>query len=260
MMLWHWLRPFLSIFVRFLRISYLEVKSKYQRTKLGVLWIPSSTLLFTAMLALVFRPSETMPLADFYLYVLTGFVLWQFIQGSIAGSTDVIQKKLEFAIHNNLTLAGLFGKQLVDRLFEFSINLLLVITALVVVGLNHVGVNLLAFLPFILIVAMTSIAVAYLINLMTVFYPDLAELVKTGTRFMFFASPIFWLAEERAGVRQFLSSYNPVSYYLGMIRQVFGIEPFSTRTWLFTLIISSVLCLTAFVAYFRSRDFVRNIK
>ncbi|MCD7061411.1 ABC transporter permease [Pelagibacterium xiamenense] len=260
MILWRRIRPFLSTFVRFMHISYLEAKSQYQGARLGLLWIPASTLIFTAMLALVFRHSDTMSLTDFFLYVLSGFTLWGFIQDSVNGSTDVIQKKLEFAIHNNLTLAGLFGKLLIDRLFEYSINLALLLAAMLVLSPVKFGLELALFIPFLAIIIPTSLAIGYLVNILTIFFPDLASLIRTATRFVFFASPIFWVASERGGVRAFLSDYNPVSYYMGMCRQVFGIMPLEASAWVGSILISLALCTVGSVTYARSHSFVRNIK
>lgn len=260
MILWRRVRPLLSALVRFMHISYIEAKSQYYGTRLGLWWLPLSTLLFTAMLALVFRHSDTMAVSDFFLYVLSGYILWQFIQDTINGSVDAIQKKLEFAIHNSLSLAGLFGKLLMDRLFEYGVNLALLITAMLIFAPTRFGTELILFAPFLVIIVLTSLALSYLVNLLTVFFPDLATLIKTGTRFVFFASPIFWVANEQTGVRHFLVNYNPISYYLGIGRQVFGISPVDWKVWLWALAISTALCLAGLIAFERSKTFVRNIK
>lgn len=260
MILWRRIRPFLSTSVRFMHISLLESQSQYQGTRLGLLWLPASTLIFTSMLALVFRHSDTVPMADFFLYVLSGYTLWQFIQGSINGSTDIIQKRLEFAIHNNLTLAGLFGKLLVDRLFEYSINLAVLVAAIILLRPNYIGWHIFLFIPFISIIIPTSIAVSYLVNIVTVLVPDMATLIRTSTRFIFFASPIFWIASERTGVRQLLSQYNPVAYFLGMVRQVFGIAPIESAAWIGSACICGLACVVGYAAFSRSKSFVRNIK
>lgn len=219
-----------------------------------------TTLLFTTTLALIFRSSDAYSTSGFFLYVLSGFTLWTFIQNSIVASTDVIQRRLEFATHNNLTLAGLFAKLLVDRLFEYGINLIVLISMIALFSLGSFGVVFLLFVPFMAIIVATSLATAYLINIVTIFFPDLANLIKTGARFMFFASPIFWVASDSTGVRQFLSTFNPVSYYLGICRQVFGIEPFDATTWMTCFLISVLVCVAGYITYARTHSFVRNIK
>lgn len=260
MTLWHHIRPLLSTLVRFMHISFLEAKSEYQGTRLGLWWLPFSTLIFTAMLALVFRHSDNMDISIFFLYVLSGYTLWQFIQASIVGSLNVIQNRLEFAIHNNLTLAGLFGKILCDRLFEYGLNLALLATAIVLLAPDKLGPHLLLFGPFLAIIIPTSLAVSYLVNIATIFFPDVSTLIRTGTRFLFFASPIFWVASETSSVRQFLVQYNPISYYLGMTRQVFGSAPIEAGAWIGSLAISLTLCAVGYFTFARSKSFVRNIK
>jgi ABC-type polysaccharide/polyol phosphate export permease len=260
MFLWRRLRPYVSTSVRFLHISLLEASSQYQGTRLGLLWIPLSTLIFTAMLALVFRHSDTMPFYEFFLYVLSGYSLWRFIQASVVGSTDIIQNKLDFAIHNNLTLAGLFGKLLVDRLFEYALNLGLLVVATVLLAPQYLGLNLLLFPLFLLIVIAVSVAVAYLVNILTVFVPDMAAVIQAGVRFVLFASPIFWSPANGTDFRLVLATYNPVAYFLGLARQVFGVEPLSMQTWLVAIAITGIMCLIGFITYRQSNSIVTNIK
>lgn len=258
--IWQRVRPKLSVAVRFLRISYLEAKSEYQGTKLGLAWVPVSTLIFTAMLALVFRHSEAGSQADFFLYVLAGYVLWNFISDSIAGSVDIIQKRLEFALHNNLTLFGLFLKTLADRLFVYSINVLLLAICVVLFKWSALGYQLFLIVPFAIIITVASVSISYLVNVTTIFFPDMSLMIKTAVRFVFFASPIFWVADDADGVRGLLSTYNPAAYFLSMSRQVFGIEPFAPHIWLISSLLTLVLAAVGMIAYRRTEDFVRNIK
>lgn len=261
MAIWKGIRPHLSRLIRFFHISYIEAKSRQRGSHLGILWIPLTSLIFSAVLALIFRHSDTMSPTDFFLYVLAGYILWTFIAESINGSTDVIQSQLEFGIHNNLTLVGLFGKLLVDRLFEYSLNLALLLAVMLLLNPSFVGPQLALFVPFLALIVVTSIGTAYLVNLVTIFFPDTTNLFKVGTRFMFFVSPVFWSAADRtSGPRTLLMQYNPVSYYLSLPRQVFGIEPVEPAAWLIASIASAGVCGAAYLAYHYSQGFVRNLK
>ncbi|KQZ28530.1 ABC transporter [Mesorhizobium sp. Root552] len=261
MHIWKSIRPHLSDLVRFFHISYIEATSQHRGTYLGVLWIPLSSLIFSAMLALVFRHSHVMPLGDFFLYVLTGYIFWGFIAASITGSTDVIQSRFEFAVHNNLSLPGLFGKLLIDRLFHYFLNLALLVALILLMSPSKIGPEIALFLPFLLLIAATSMGTAYLVNLVTIFYPDAKTLFSVGVRFMFFVSPVFWsVAETTSKTRAVLVQYNPVAYYLSLPRQVFGIEPIKPLAWFIAVIVSITVCIVACLAYHRSQGFVRNVK
>jgi ABC-type polysaccharide/polyol phosphate export permease len=259
--LWLRLRPPLSTLVRFMHISYLEAKSSYEGTALGILWIPVSTLSFALLLGFVFHGGGPMPPAQFFLYVLSGYVSWNFISDSITGSTKIIQGKFDFALHNNLTLAGLFGKMLADRGFDFFLELATLALAVLILAPWNYGPQLLLLLALLPMLAIVSLALSYLINLLTLFFPDLGNLVSTVVRLMFFATPIFWRVEDRVNdPRVLLEVYNPASYFLMMMRQAFGIEPVQSFSWLVGGLITLVVALAGWYAYRQTNSFVRNLR
>ncbi len=259
--LWLRIRPLLSTFVRFMHISYLEAKSNYEGTALGILWIPVSTLSFSLLLGFVFHGGGTMPPLQFFLYVLSGYVAWNFVSDTISGSTKIIQGKFEFAVHNNLTLAGLFGKMLADRGFEFGLELATLALAVLILAPLSYGPHVLLLLVLLPMLAIVSLALSYLVNLLTLFFPDLGNVVSTGVRLMFFATPIFWRVEDRANdPRGLLEVYNPASYFLMMMRQAFGIEPVQAFSWLVGAIITLIVAVAGFFAYRQTSSFVKNLR
>lgn len=258
--IWQRVRPSLSVAVRFMRISYLEAKSEYQGTMLGLAWVPISTLIFTAMLALVFHHSDSSNQIDFFLYVLAGYVLWNFISDSVAGSVDIIQKRLEFAVHNNMSLLGLFLKILADRIFTYLINFtLLVICVILLKGFSYLY-NVMLLVPFFIIIISASLSISYIVNIVTIYIPDTSLPIKTAIRFVFFASPIFWIADDGDSVRNLLSMYNPAAYFLSLSRQVFGIEQLAIDKWLIATLLTFILTLVGLVVYRSTQGFVKNLK
>jgi len=261
MALWKSIRPYLSAAIRFFHISYIEAKAQHHGARLGVLWGPLSSLCFVVMLSLIFHHSESMPQGDFFLYVFVGYILWSFIAETITGSTDIIQKRLDFAVHNGLSVPGLFGKILVDRLFSYGLNLVSLALVAIVFFHDKLGASLVLFLPFALMIVAASFFGAYLVNIVTILFPDTRALFQVGVRFLFFASPVFWSANEvTGGVRGLLTTYNPVSYFLSMARQTMGIQVFNPTDWLIALAVTAAICAAGTLAYLGSRNFIRNLK
>lgn len=212
------------------------------------------------MLALIFRQSHVPP-REFFPYVLAGYVLWGFIASTITSSTTVIQRQFDFAVHNQMSLPGLFFKLLIDRLLRFALDLTLVVGAVVLLEPETLGAHLLLVPVLLAIISLVSIAVSYTTNLMVILLPDLEGVTGVGVRFMFFVSPIFWSAEGSAGgARGMLVTYNPVTYYLSSFRQAFGIAPFDLHTWAVMLGISSAICTIGWFVYSSSAKFVVNLK
>ncbi|MEP9374910.1 ABC transporter [Mesorhizobium sp. KR1-2] len=258
---WRIVRPHLSRLVRFFHISSIEARSERQSSYLGILWGPLSTLIFTAMLALVFRQPHLITVGEFYLYVLAGYVLWSFITATVTSSTTVIQRRFDFAVHNNLTLVGLFYKLLIDRLFAMSLDLVLLVFAIILLAPGSLGLHLALLPPLLVVLALVSLAVAYLVNLAVILFPDLDAIFNVGVRFMFFVSPVFWGAEgDATGVRGALIDYNPAAYFLSVFRQSFGVVPLEPKAWIVAIGFSVSLCVIGIIAYDRSHAFVRNLK
>jgi lipopolysaccharide transport system permease protein len=258
--LWLRIRPLISTVVRYMHISYLEAKSNYEGTVLGILWIPFSTLIFAALLGLVFRNPGTHGPAEFYLYVLSGYMTWNFVADSISGSTSIIQSKLDFAVHNGLSLPGLFAKFVGDRFFEFGLNLVLLLISLLIFAPGSFGLHTVLVVPLVLLLAVTSLAVSYLVNVVTIYFSDLANVIRTGMRFLFFATPVFWAADDQPGIRSALERYNPAAYYLHITRQTFGIEPLTWQIWAVAAAATLIVAIAGVIVYRQSSAFVRNLK
>lgn len=242
-----------------MHISFLEAQSEYQATRVGVLWIPLQTLIFVGLLAVVFHsPGGERTQVEFLLYVMSGYVCWNFIADSISGSTSIIQQKFDFAVHNGLSLAGLFAKALADRIFEYAMNLGLLLIMLVFLSPQSFGWNLLLFLPLVVLLCVSSLAVSYLVNLVTLFVPDLQNVIRSLVRLMMFATPVFW--SSTSGARVILERYNPAAYFLKVSREVFGVDPMRPHIWAVTAAITLALCVLGFVAYRLTYKLVRNIR
>lgn len=261
MNLWLIVRPLLSRLVRFFHISLIEARSERSSSRLGILWAPLSTLIFAGLLTGVFHQQPLREAGDFFLFVLSGYVLWNFITATVTTSTTVVQRRYDFAVHNNLTLVGLFFKLLIDRLFAMGLNLILLLGCLVIVKPQTIGLQLLLLPAMLLIMALVSLAIAYLVNVAVIFFPDLDAVFNVAMRLLFFASPVFWSAEAQGtGVRAILATYNPISHYLSVFRQCFGIVPFEPMAWAVTLSLSLILCVAGTATYRLTADFIRNLR
>ena len=260
MSLWRRIRPLSSTTFRFLRIASIEARNQHSGARLGLLWTPLSAIIFSALLGLIFRHSDTVPAAVFFLYVYCGYVFWIFVSDSLTGSTNLIQTQLDFSVHNNLSVLGLFGKALVDRLFKYFLNVGALLLMILVLSPWAFSPTLALFPLFLALALLTSIGVSYLINIVTILYPDMRTAVQVGARIMFFASPVFWSAEASHGARKLLVTYNPVAYYLSVCRQVFGLQPFEPFAWGVMAGFSIAIAGLGYLALAASQNFVRNFK
>lgn len=257
---------FLQSAYRFAQISFYENKAQYQQTRLGLVWIPLSTLLFVLVLVGVFSTSQNMGVIDHFLYILSGYCLWLFILEVINQSTSILQGQIDFANHNRMSIPELFLKNLFDRLFRHLLNIAVLYGAMLALAFSgHVSWAsfALSFLlyPMVLVIsAVTGFGLSFLVNVVCLFWPDLEKVIHTSTRFLFFLSPVFWIYRPgEGGFRYLLITFNPVTYWLDIIRQAIGVAPLDLSAWTTCLLISSAVCATAYLAYHRTLNLIRNI-
>lgn len=262
------LRPliFVHSLSRFIQISFYENKAQYQKTRLGLLWIPFSTLLFVFVLVAVFANMQGLQAVDHYLYVLSGYCLWLLILEVINQSTLIIQTQIDFANHNRMSIPELYFKNLLDRLFRHLLNMGVLYASMIILAFMglaswwSIAQSFLLYPAVLLLSLVAGYAMSILINIVCIFWPDVEKVIQTSTRFLFFLSPVFWVYHHgEGGFRYFLINGNPVTYWLDIMRQAFGIAPLDLRPWLICAGICVVLCLMAYVVYRQTSNIVRNI-
>lgn len=247
--------------IRFLRISFLELRAENRMTVLGVLWIPATSVLFAFVLAVLFRPIAGSTPAHGFLYVLVGYSLWQFIASTFNSSIDLMRLQFNNAVHNGLSLSGLYLKALSDRAVELALNLAVCSLAMLVIDPGALVRSAALLFLAVGMVLIASLAASYLVSLASLLFPDLGRLIKTSTRFLFFVSPVFWSIEATGQpIRLAIYSFNPVSYYLETMRQAFGIEAYAPQSWVVSVAITLSLAGAGWLAFSRTRTIVTNIK
>ena len=251
---------------RFFLISYYENKAQYQQTRLGLAWIPASSTFFVLVLTGVFAHIQSMSAVDYFLYVLSGYCAWMLILETINQSTSTIQGQLDFANHNRVSMVELFIKNVVDRLFRHMLNIgtlygiLLVLAVAGDVRWADIARSLLLY-PIVLAFALpTALGTSYIVNSVSLVWPDLEKVIHTSTRFLFFLSPVFWIYNAgETGFRQLLVTWNPVVYWLDVTRQAFGLNELDIRSWIVVAMNMIAVCAIAMFVYRRNAGIIRNI-
>jgi ABC-type polysaccharide/polyol phosphate export permease len=247
--------------MRFLRISLIELSAESRVTALGIFWVPLTTILFSLVLALLFHPLSSGSQSQFFLYVLVGYSLWQFVAATLNSSIDLMRRQFDNAVHNGLNLSGLYLKALSDRAVELGLNLATCLVATALLNVSGLGMAVILLIPALTLVLMMSLAISYMVSLVATLAPDVGRLIKTSTRFLFFISPVFWSpASTDQAIRQLIYSFNPASYYLEIMRQAFGIEEISILSWAAATAITLVCAMASWVLFIRTRNMITNIK
>lgn len=194
-----------------------NLKTRYKRSVLGIVWTMIHPLMMMIVLTLAFAHVWRIQLPNFSVYVLSGLLLWNFF----SQTTNSAMSELLWGgglLHRIYIPRGIFA---VTALGTGLVNLFLSLPALLIIMLVS-GAPLrapLLFVPIaILLVSMFTLGCGLLLSTLVVFFADTYEMFQIVLLSWFYLQPIMypiWIIPESY---RWLFALNPMSYFLTIFR------------------------------------------
>lgn len=193
-------------------LSLVDISIYYRTKKLGFLWVFISSLLFVLVLGNLYHRLFDVSIWYYSVHLYFGLIIWNFISQSLTGGCNLINQRL--GLLSSTSTVSVFDLVLRLVLKNFFI-LLGNFIPLMIITLSCLrsdiwlwGLPLLVGLILIIVFVMLS---CLLFVFLSVFIPDLNEVVGAVLRIGFLATPIIWLENGFSVVEQ---SRNVLRYYL----------------------------------------------
>ncbi|SHK15469.1 ABC transporter permease [Hespellia stercorisuis] len=196
-----------------------DIKIKYRRSVLGVLWTLLNPLFMMIVLSVVFSNLFKYNMDNFPLYVMSGQVIFNFYSdattssmSSIIGSASLIKKiyvpKYLFVI---------------SRVFSSFINLMASFTAFILVMIVlrtelHWTMFLVPIPLFMLVVF--SLGIGLILSAITVKFRDIMHLYSVFITALMYLTPVIYPMSLLPGLVRVVVQINPITNYLQMFRDV----------------------------------------
>lgn len=237
-----------------------DIKIKYRRSVLGVLWTLLNPLFMMIILSVVFSSIFKFDIENFPLYLLSGQVIFNFFNDattssmtSIIGSAALIKKVY--------VPKYLF---VVSRVFSSFINLMAAFTALIFVMVAmraelHWTV-ILAVFPLTMIVTF-SLGMGMLLAALTVKFRDIMHLYSVFMTGLMYLTPVIYPMSILPEPVRLVVSLNPLTNIVEMFRDVMLYNAVPTFSSLLIGIIESIIILVLgmYVFYKNQDEFILNI-
>lgn len=171
-----------------------ELKARYKDSSLGFLWslIKPLTMLLIYYVAIGQFLGAARGIPDFAIFVFAGLTIWGLYSEivssgtmSIIGNAGLIKKVYLPREIFPLAAAG-------SAIFNFAIQMIVLVAATVVLGQFPLSWNLLYVPVAILIVLVYGVAFAILLSALNVYLRDIQYLVEVAMLLLFWASPIVY--------------------------------------------------------------------
>ena len=196
-----------------------DIKIKYRRSVLGVLWTLLNPLCMMIILSIVFSSIFKFDVENFPLYVLSGQVVFNFFSDSTTNSMT--------AILNN---ASLIKKVYVpkylfvfSRIFSSFINLVASLCALFFVMVaTRAELHwemILSIIPLTMLVVF-SLGIGLILSALTVRFRDIMHLYSVFTTGLMYLTPVIYPITILPDTIKKIVMINPITNYLLMFRDV----------------------------------------
>lgn len=196
-----------------------DIKIKYRRSALGVLWTLLNPLCMMIVLSIVFSNLFKFDIENFPLYLLCGQVVFNFYSDATTSSMSAI-------INNAALIKKVYVPKylfVLSRVFSSFINLLASFTALLLVMLvSRVELHwtvFYAFIPLALLVGF-SLGVGLILSAVTVKFRDIMHLYSVFVTALMYLTPIIYPMSILPEGIKVIVLINPLTNIVMMFRDV----------------------------------------
>ncbi len=194
-----------------------EIKRRYSRSYLGILWSVLNPLLNMVVLSVIFTKMFSRSIENYPLYLLSGQMLWQLFTGATNASMTVMVDnrvmltRVKFPMEI-FPIARVYSA-LVNYLYTFAAYLLMLLVFRI-----HPSVTMLLAPVIVLCVTMFSLGIGFLLSVVYVFFADIKHLYSVLLSLWMYCSALFYPVESLPELMGRVVEANPVYNYIACMR------------------------------------------
>ena len=227
-----------------------EMKRKYSRSFLGILWSVLNPLLNMVVLSVIFTKMFSRNIENYPLYLLCGQTIWQLFTGAtnaamtVMADNRVMLSRVRFPMEI-LPISRVAGA-MVNYLYTFAAYFVM----LLLFGIWPAATLLAA--PLVIgCVTLFSLGIGYLLAAAYVFFADIKYLYSVLLGLWMYCSAIFYPIEQLPGTIGRLVEANPVYNYIACMRSATLYASWPTATQWARMAVWAVLMYAAGSLVFR---------
>lgn len=228
-----------------------DLRDRYRRTALGVMWITISFGLFVLVKIVVFGQLAPTDTREFALFVTLGFGVWTFMSAMVNDACTAYMHARTWILGTSLPYPVYLLQVVYRNWLSFGMVMLVMLLALVFKP-TRLAWSALSVFPALLAYFVASLWVATALSSLCVRYRDLYHTVQTSMRLFFFITPILWVPGK--GILGTLAAVNPFTHFVAIIRDPLLYDTIPATSWLVVIAINLVGIGLAAWAYASTRN------
>jgi ABC-2 type transport system permease protein/lipopolysaccharide transport system permease protein len=237
--------------------SWLDIVTKYRRSRLGLLWLLIPPIIYIFGVGYYFAKLQGVSPLGFIPHMGVGYLLFRFLMTTIMESASILPGNASFILDGHVRLTDFVMRVLAKGLFYLIVSLPILVVVLVLAPqLEPLG--LLTMVPAMILLVTNALWMGIIVSLLGARFPDINELMSSLFIFGFILTPILWTAAAApvGTAHGMFMRANPFFHMIEIVRAPLLGEPIEPFTYAFMAVLTVAgWALTAFV-YKRYARFV----
>lgn len=225
-----------------------DVKFKFRRSKLGILWTILQPLLLTVIIALVFGFVFKQEIRTYAPYILSGILVWDVISAAVIGNgSSFIQAEAYIKQFAHPIMIYPIRAALVS-IINFLIATIGLLVWVAVVYPQNILIALISLPLTSMIYFSMAWAISVISSHMYVRFRDYPFVMSLAMQLLWYLSPVFFKEEMFASnnILHAVFLINPITHVLMLVRQPFLNGCFAdTTSYIYSLCIALILLIFA---------------
>jgi ABC-2 type transport system permease protein/lipopolysaccharide transport system permease protein len=207
---WRWRELWMTL-------GWRDILLRHRRSRLGPFWISISMAFIAAAMGTLYSGIMQRPAHEYIPYLVAGFAVWNLLlslvnegREAFVGNAGAIR---EIAVPNSVYVYRLLWKNIL--VFGYS---LIVYVAVLLIFRVWPFPEVLLVLPALALVLANGLWVGLLLGLVNARFRDFGQLIPNAMRLAFFVTPVLWFPESAQGFRAYFVHFNPMYYFIEILR------------------------------------------
>ncbi len=195
-----------------------EIKRKYARSYLGILWSVLNPLMTMAVMSMIFTTIFKRSIENFPIYYLTGSILWGFFSNATNTTMSVLVDNRNLLLKVKISKNVLVLSRIYTALVNFAYTCIAYVLMLIVFRIK-LSFTMLLFPVIVFFVLLFATGIGYILAIVYVFFADIKYLYSVLLTIWMYLSAIFYPVSGLSDMMKKIVTMNPVYNYIACARQ-----------------------------------------
>lgn len=230
-----------------------EIKRKYARSYLGIIWSVLNPLLTMAVMSLVFSYMFKRSIDQFPLYYLTGNLFWTLFSGATNSAMTALVDNKTLLLKAKLPKQTFVLSRVYTSLVNFGYTCIAYILMLIVFRIRP-SWTMLLFPLDVALALLFATGIGYILSIFYVFFADIKYLYSVLLTLLLYLSAIFYPVTSLPPVLQKVIGFNPIYLTIYIAREAVVYNHIPHYTAWIKLAIAALISFGLGVVVFRKKQ------